>query len=195
MFVVVAEVDVVDSEMSCELYMVEKCGEIRTSHAIPVMAEAANVAYLMARRCLHKPPFAAFPFVAVRLLLPEFSVGAKIPPLLILPESRLRSKFTLCKGENKSLPLLLSSNVAIPGVASVEGLKVRSVCVELAAVTVALLVLLIWLLADMIEAPPMLAGGGALVHSISQVVLHLLICGAGRIRMARDGREKIPEPG
>lgn len=159
MFVVVAEVDGVDSEMSCELYMVEECGEIRTSHAIPVMADATNVAYLMARRCLHKPTFAAFAFVAVRLLFVDNLVGAKMPPLLILPESLLRSKFTLCNGENKSLSLLLSSNVAIPGVASVEGLKLRSVCVELAAATVALLVLLIWLLADMIEAPPRLAEG------------------------------------
>jgi len=152
MFVVVAEVDGVDPEVSFNPYMLEGGGDIRPNHTIPVMAEAANVAYLMTRRCLHKQPaVAVFAFVAVRPLFADNL--AKIPPLLIslriFPESRLRSKFTLCKGENRSLPILLSSTVAIPGVASVEGLKLFGVeLAELAAATAALLVLLIWLQAD-----------------------------------------------
>ena len=168
MFVVVADVDVVDPEMSCDP-CVPGSG-IRRNHTIPVMTEAANIAYLMARRRPHKPPsctFAAFAFVAVRLLLLVNLIGAKIPPLPIFPESRLRSKFTLCKGENRSLPLLLPSTVAIPGVASVEGWKLLSVCVELAVTTAALLLVLLILpqadddasLADAIEASPRLVEG------------------------------------
>ena len=161
-----ADVDVVDSDMSCDPHM--PGSGIRRNHAIPAMTEAANIAYLMARRRPHKPPtFAAFAFVAVRLLLLVNLIEAKIPPLPIFPESRLRSKFTLCKGENRSLPLLLPSTVAIPGVASVEGWKLLSVCVELAVTTAALLLVLLILpqadddasLADAIEASPRLVEG------------------------------------
>lgn len=61
-----ADVDVVDPEMSRDPYMLEEGGGIRRNHAIPAMTEAANIAYLMARRRPHKPPtFAEFTFVAV----------------------------------------------------------------------------------------------------------------------------------